>query len=176
MSDVKTYSIAGKTYEQRTLVYGQLLQLVEVLGDAKIPEGNDYRDMMRRLGDRLLPAVAVVLLEPGSTPEQIEARDLPTFAKRLKFTISISTLTEILRDFFICNPLADLIDQLIELVQLTGAFQMAAALPKTSKSSSSCLQEEIGPSAEPSSGDALPEPPNPGCESAGEPAQPASDC
>jgi hypothetical protein len=175
---VKTYQIGGKTYEQRELVFGQVMQLKTLLAGMALPEGADTRQFLEALGDNLMPALAIVLVEQGQPLGP--GRDLKALAAELEYAITPATIAEVIRDFFTCNPIGTLIDDLTGLAQLVGAVRAGGA-PTLSKRSSSSSPEATGAGETPSSGAAPPEPPAPGCgtgsgkSSSGKPCLPTWD-
>jgi len=141
----KAYEIGGTIYEQRELVYGQVLQLVDVLGDVEFSAGLDYRSLMSALGDKLIPAIAVVLTEKGTSPRD---KDLEALTKELEFSIPAGMIPDIVADFFDLTPVVKLIEA------LAGGMKAAALIEskyqtseKESSDSSSRSAEETLQSA-----------------------------
>ncbi len=131
VSDVKTYRIGGKTYEQRPLVLGQLRQLLAVLGDVALPADAGALGLVAALGEKLPLALAVVLTEKGQSPA---GKDLPAAAAEIEFAISPETALEVVEDFFDCNPIASLLDR---AAQMIGKLQTRVVPPPSTGSLSS---------------------------------------
>ena len=130
MSEVKSYQIGGKTYEQRELVLGQWRQLSSLLSDLEMPAvGSRLQSMITALENagRLDRAVAVLLNEPGVPPRD---KDLDALASELEFSITPQQIAEVIDDFFTCNPVSSILSRLgTTLVKMVGALH--AALQET---------------------------------------------
>jgi hypothetical protein len=147
MSDLKTYEIAGKTYEQRPLVYGQLLQLVTMMQE------NDCATPPDLLQVNVPLVLAVVLTEQGKNPRD---KDLSALAVELSYAMPVEQIAEVVRDFFVNGRIGE------QMQALAGLAQEAAIFAAPSKSSSPSSAAATGPSATPSAGDSDPQPPAPG--------------
>ena len=161
MSEVKTYQVDGKTYEQRPLVYLQFLQLIEVLDGVEMPEENDVRAICAALGDRLMSCIAVALVEKG---REVDDKDIPALAKHFSRKMQPHVAFQVVADFFTCNPVPDMVNG------LTGVMLMARPLQKgisgqKSRNRSSSSAEGTGQSETPSSEPAAPSSAASGCES-----------
>lgn len=148
-TETKTYTIDGKTYEQRPLVYAQYRQLIEALQGFDLEGCDSSEAIMTNLGDRLPRALAIVLVEKG---KHLRDKDLDAFASDLEYSIDPLVALEVVSDFFTCNPVPDLISSLAGMMHLVSEAR-SAKLNAASKSSSSSSAEEISASETPSSGD-----------------------
>jgi hypothetical protein len=130
VSEVKSYEIGGKTYEQRELVLGQWRQLSALLSDLKMPAvGSRLQTMIAALENagRLERAIAVLLNEPGVQPRD---KNLDALAAELEFSITPQQIAEVIDDFFTCNPVSSILSRLgMSLVKMVGALH--AALQET---------------------------------------------
>lgn len=103
------YGINGKRYVQKPLVLGQLRQLTEVLkGIAWTPE-TAFTDIIALVGDRLPSALAVVLVEEGTSPGK---KDVEALAKELEDALDVDTAVKVVEDFFTLNPVVSLLERL----------------------------------------------------------------
>lgn len=131
MSDIKTYQIGSKTYEQRPLVLGQLRQLLQLLCDVEVSLERGALGLVAALGDKLPKALAVVLTEKGQSPAD---KDLDAAAAELEFAISPEQALEVVEDFFDCNPIVSLLDR---VGQMIGKLEKQARNSLTASLSSS---------------------------------------
>jgi hypothetical protein len=145
MTEVRRYEIDGKTYLQRSLVLGQIRQLMTVLEGLTIPPDVTVPALIDLLGAKLPEALAVVLTEEGKSPRD---KNLAALAAELEFSLPIETACEVVEDFFACNPVAALLDRLTGTMGAIGGLLGSGS---TRRSSSSVTA--ISPSGTASSGD-----------------------
>lgn len=134
MSDlVKRYRIGGRLYEQRPLVLAEFGQLCGVLQGMTLPTSAADVGGLLAMGDQLVLALAVVLRPKRPWPLSLlytpRRKNLAKLAERLAVDIDAATVQEVVKDFFTCNPVASISDQ------LRGA---AGTTATPSKPSSSC--------------------------------------
>lgn len=141
-----TYNIGGETYIQKPLVLGQLIQLTRLLNGSAFPESPGVTDIIAALGNRLPLALAIVLIPEGTA---LKDKDVPALASDLEFMIDPETAIQVVNDFFDCNPINSVLEQLTGMAQ-----KITAAIPRTIVTGSSAPSpEEILPGAIASSGD-----------------------
>lgn len=129
MSEVKTYEIGGKTYEQRELVYGQVRQLRRLVEGLELPAASEVIGWAKALvvaleeTGKLDTALAILLTEAGA---DLKSKDLAALAAELEFGITPQQIAEVFTDFFTCNPtssvlemLAGILERLVECLTLT---------------------------------------------------------
>lgn len=163
VSEVKSYNIGGRVFEQRELVLAQWRQLTALLEGVEIPaEGDMVRALVAGLEThgRLDAALAVVLTERGSSPRD---KDRAALARELEAQITPQHVAEVIQDFFTCNPVSSVLDRLSGMLGLLLIGLARAMVETGSKSFVSCSPAEIGAAATPSSGPAPPAPPSHGC-------------
>lgn len=142
-----TYEIGGKTYTQRPLVLGQIRQMIEALRDFTMPANATAADLALLLDDRLPHLMAIVL---GVEGVSLRDKDVDALAEELRESVPVETAIRMVDDFFVCNPIASLADQ------LSGWMEMLAMWVLTKHGStalSSCSAAETSPGATPSNGD-----------------------
>jgi len=133
LSEDKKYSIRGKTYFQRTLVFGQIRQIltifrkIEFSGAAK-KKFVSINEVIDLLGDNLLGFLAVLLIPEGSKPE---TKDNKKIAKELEWTIELPVITEVMTDFFILNQASEILKKLTGLMK---KMNVKIQLPKSTTS------------------------------------------
>lgn len=148
----RSYEIGGQKYLQKKLVFGQIQQLEEVLRDCTIPALNPQA-IIAGLGNKICSAIAVVLIPEGVSLKD-KTRDIEALAEELRFTIEAEQIMEIVNDFFICNPIASLLEMLAGVLQaIYQRVQMETGLTLSSVFS----PEETSASETASSGDSLQE-------------------
>ena len=150
MTDIKTYTVNGRTYTQRVLVLGQIRQLTEALGGVEIPAGSRLGDIAGILGDRLPQCVAAVLQPEGISHKD---KDLVAMAEEFAEHLDIETAGRVIDDFFAVTPaatLAEMIGRLGGVLRMITAGKTAMATGSSSSSSSS--PAATSPSGKPSSG------------------------
>jgi len=145
-----TYEIAGKKYIQRKLVLGQVKQVIGLLEGVSFRPEDTVTEIMAKLNKKLPIAIAIVLTEEGKT---LRGKVIESLAEELEFEIDIETSIRVIEDFFDCNPIASLVDQMTGTIgkTLISAGQAKAGL----MSSVSSSPEETLQSGTPSSGDTL---------------------
>lgn len=112
MSDGKIYKIGDKTYVQKKLVLGQVGQLTKLLATVELPagpKGLEATSMVMALGDNLSKALAIVLVEEGVP---IKEKKLEDVTEMVSNSVDLKQATEIVKDFFDCNPIASLFEEL----------------------------------------------------------------
>ncbi|MEW6670228.1 MAG: hypothetical protein AB1427_00910 [Thermodesulfobacteriota bacterium] len=103
------YRIGPKTYVQKALVLGQVMQLYNVLKGINFAAVRSAPDIVPLLGEQLPAALAVVLTEEGQSPRD---KDLAALANDLEFEISPEQTIKVIEDFFGCNQVHLLIEKL----------------------------------------------------------------
>lgn len=96
------YEINGKTYFQKPLVLGQLVQLsdfFESLSD--VPREATINGLIKTLGDKLPLAIAIVLCEEGKS---LRDKDVKALATEFAEHLSLEVAGRIVEDFFVFNP------------------------------------------------------------------------
>lgn len=137
------YTIGDKTYIQKPLVLGQIMQLIKIIDGLKIPSGINTLGLIAALGDRSPLALAIVLTEEGKSPKD---KDIEAFSKEIQFDIRPEEAIKVVEDFFDCNQVPSLLKSLSDLVgKITAKIG--------SKSSLSSSPEETLPKKTKSSGD-----------------------
>jgi hypothetical protein len=105
------YEFGGKVYEQKKLVWGQLRQLVKLIKKIEFRSGMTTSEFITILDDKLLPALAVVLTEKGSS---IKDKNAETLATELEFAIGFDDALKVIEDFFVCNPMDSYLNKISE--------------------------------------------------------------
>jgi len=145
---VKTYTIGGKNYTQRTMVLGQIRHLTEAFGEVEIPPGANLSDIAVILGDRL-PGCAAAVLQPEGVLHK--DKDLDAMAAEFFENLDIDTANKVIDDFFDLTPSATLATL---IGRLGGVLRTMMSRQATgSSSSSSPSPQETSPKETPSSGD-----------------------
>lgn len=140
------YTIGGKIYTQKALVLGQLMQLSRLLSGVAFTASPNVNDIIISLGNRLPLALAIVLIPDGV---QVKDKDISAIAESIEYVIDPETALKVVNDFFDCNPVNSLLEQLIGMSE-----RIQAAMQRTNGGGSSApLQEEISQSMMTSSGD-----------------------
>lgn len=157
------YDIDGVAYIQRALVFGQIKQLMALLGSVKIDLGHGAEGLLQVIGDHMPQVLAIVL-----TPEGVRIKDknLPELADVLEFAITTEQVVQVIDDFFICNPVVSLLNK---LSQSTGIIKDLTVSWVTGLINSyASLQPEISPDGTQSCGDTPPESASTGLNTGGE--------
>lgn len=160
MSQPKTYTIAGSTYEQRELVLGQWRQLQALLVDLQIPAGTS---LLHRLvaglenAGRLDRALAIILVEVGQSPQH---KDLDALEKAIAFELTPQQIAEIIEDFFTCNPVSSILSRLGTVLAQVVMLLSAAMKEIGSTGPLSPLPLATSPAPPLSPGESLPENPS----------------
>lgn len=147
------YEIDGKKYFMKPLVMGQVQQLIKLLKVRKIPDDLSPFKVIESLGDDLCEGIAIILSENG---RHLKDKDLAALTAEIKWSIKPEISFEVVRDFFVCNPIASLLEK------LTGKINeiietMTTGLKKPSLSSA----RETSPNGTKFSGDSPLENANP---------------
>ena len=169
-----TYTIGDKPWTQRPLVLGQWKQLMEIIKGLAIPAGADIPQLLAVLGPRVPLALAVILIEEGSSlrarfglrtvpgiagipmPEWYQNQDVMLeIANEIEAGINAETIMRVIDDFLSCNPVSSILERLSGVLMNTGKIQKMMATGSTSLSPSS--PEAISQEGITSSGDSLPE-------------------
>ena len=168
------YTIGDKPWTQRPLVLGQWKQLMEIIKGLAIPAGADIPQLLAVLGTRVPLALAVILIEEGSSlrarfglrtvpgfagipmPEWYQNQDVMLeIANEIEAGINAETIMRVIDDFLSCNPVSSILERLSGVLMNTGKIQKMMATGSTSLSPSS--PEAISQEGITSSGDSLPE-------------------
>jgi hypothetical protein len=107
------YEFGGKVYTQEKLVWGQVRQIASALKGVSFQGEVSVAGLIDMVGDRLSSVLAIVLTEEGAL---VKDKDLDTLAKEIETTIPIDVLMQVVEDFFICNPMALVLEKLTGLV------------------------------------------------------------
>lgn len=158
----KIYQIGEKKYSQKKLVLGQIRQLLNLMGDAGLLQGNeiliptkitnrDLVDFLMRQSEILSRWIAIVLKEDGVP---LAKKDLDAMAEEIEFSIEPETVMEVIRDFFEFLDLNSLFGKVKEMTDEIEQVVMRQIGSKRSRSSS---RQETSPKETLSSGDIRPE-------------------
>lgn len=107
-----TYTINGKTYIQKALVLGQLTQLTTILQKLVIGVANPAALMLA--AGPLLPDLLAVMVAPEGV--KIKDKNIEEITDDM-FECDPETAVQVIEDFFVCNPIASLLNRLAMLVQ-----------------------------------------------------------
>lgn len=125
------YQVGDKRYTQRKLVMGQVEQLVDLLHDTDFQGGLGVREVVAALGDKLYTAMAIVLREDGA--EHWYEKDLDAMAASFRWDMEVQTAVEVVKDFFDCNPVTSLLDDLTGMEKtLRGQIEKMAERTRAS--------------------------------------------
>jgi hypothetical protein len=156
MSDKKncSYEIGGKKYTQEKLVLGQIEQLIPLIEGLAFSAKPQPFEIVRSLGGRISTAISIALKKDG---QELKDKDVDEQAKDLKFNMSLPMTLKVVKDFFLCNPIGSLLEDLTmameEIAEMVPEELTEMALSQDgSENSSSSLQKEISPSEIKSSG------------------------
>lgn len=145
--DVKTYVIGETTYEQRELTYLQIRQLLALLQGVDFAQDLNYQALLAGLGDKLMPALAIVLSESG---QPLRSKDLAALAATLEETMSGTMVERVIADFFALTPVTRLLKSVTGGLQALLSFRSGFANWATeSSTSSSSSARETSPDATP---------------------------
>jgi uncharacterized protein YqgV (UPF0045/DUF77 family) len=136
MEEVKKeykYTIGDITYYQKPLVIGQINQLIEILKDTNIPSNLNPLNIIVALGSKV-PAVIAVLLHEKD--KKLKDKDVTNLATTIEFDLKPETTLEVVGDFFDCNQISLLLEQ------MTNTVDKAVKKVTGSKESQSSSQEE----------------------------------
>jgi len=115
MSDYK-YEINGKAYTQKPLVLGQMRQLMALIHDIEFDE-HSVGGLINAMGDKIHTGMAIVLIDIEESEKQdyagyLRTRDITALADEISWTISPEVTMGVIEDFFVCNPIAFLLERL----------------------------------------------------------------
>jgi hypothetical protein len=102
------YEFGSKVYVQNKLVWGQVKQLASILKDITFEGDITVSYLINLLDDKLMPAVAVVITEEGTS---IKNKDIDKIAEELEETIPVDVVIQVVEDFFTCNPVSSLLEK-----------------------------------------------------------------
>ncbi|MDH4100606.1 MAG: hypothetical protein OEV28_08520 [Nitrospirota bacterium] len=132
-----SYKIGNKKYVQKALVLGQIRQLTGLLDGVVLPsDTSDIVAWVRVLGNKLPGAIAVVLVEEGA---HLKDKDLELFTRDIEFEISPEQTMQVVQDFFVCNPIASLLEN------LSGAITKITESQGPAKTGSNALSSISAP-------------------------------
>jgi hypothetical protein len=117
-----SYDIGGKTYIQKPLVLAQIKQITNLLQGSQIPVNLDPAAILFLLGDKLAEALAVVLVEKGTS---LKDKDLEELTKELEFEAGPEVAIEVIEDFFCSNQIASVLERVTKAVE-----KMKEAVPQ----------------------------------------------
>lgn len=133
------YEVNGNRYLQRRLVYGQIIQLNEVVKGIRFPvrpnpAGPEQppvvsmvpADWVEALGATLIEVLGVALIPEDG---KLEDKDPAALARELRWSLDAETTMQAAEDFFDCNPLSSLSDLGERATRL-----LAKLLPKPAES------------------------------------------
>jgi hypothetical protein len=170
MDETKIYEIGGRVFSMRDLGPAQTLELLAFLDSVGAPVGGGINEILTAVGPNIYTAVAIVLLdEDGTIPWLKSGRhgnyvrtvtDYDALAARTEFLVQHlhnNLLTEMVEDFFVCNPLSQWLARGGKAL-VTLFLELARTLPPTAgeagatglTSSSSPQPAETSPGATPS--------------------------
>jgi len=101
----KAYDIGDQTFIQRTLVLGQVEQLLGVLQDMPLPAEATGANLVLAMAGRL-PAALSVILTPASASDALEEKDLEAVSAHLARHCDLTTAIEVVEDFFDITPVS----------------------------------------------------------------------
>lgn len=107
------YEFNDKVYVQNKLVWGQVKQLSTVVKGISFEEDITAQYLIDLLGDKLSTALAIVLTEEGKS---IKDKDLVVVADEMENTIPVDVMFQVIEDFFICNPVAFLLEKVTGMI------------------------------------------------------------
>ena len=150
--DYKTreYKIGDKIYSQKTLVFGQIRQILGII--KKINLGKKGKiieftvtDLINLLGDSILDFISIILIPSDSTPKD---KDNSKIAEEIEWEIKTDVISEVMSDFFIFNQISELQKKMMEMMKkMNLRIQKKDSTILSPKS-----QEEISPEESSSSG------------------------
>lgn len=107
------YEFGGKVYVQERLVWGQVRQIASALRGVSFQGEVTIPGLIDLAGDRLSTILAIVLTEEGAS---MKDKDLVELAAEIESVIPIETVMQVVEDFFICNPMASVLEKLTGLI------------------------------------------------------------
>lgn len=124
----KTYNVKGRVFYQKELVLGQLELLVDLLKDLELEKGLTNLQILKALGGKMPHAMAIVLLEESCISDKIEIKEngksigMEEVKKLTQFfanNVDISLALKVIIDFFVCTPMANIMQTLATLIPAT---------------------------------------------------------
>lgn len=106
------YTIGDKNYTQKALVLGQLGQLTGLLKTTTI-FSTEPAAIILALGPSIPKLLAIVLIPEGV---KVKDKDLGAIEDDM-FECDPDTALAVVEDFFVCNPIASLLNRLAGMVQ-----------------------------------------------------------
>lgn len=141
---MKEYQIGEKTFIQKPLVLGQLMQIIDLLAGLQIPSHITVPGIIALLQDRLPRAMAIILCEPG---QKLKEKDLDSLTDFMAEKCDLSTTLEVVENFFGLNNLPSILEKLAQMSQTVKRLVIGL------KSSALSSAEEISHDETKSSGD-----------------------
>ena len=123
-----TYNIKGRTFYQKELVLGQLELLIDLLKEVEFQKGLTNLEILKVLGGKTPRAMAIVLLEEGCKLEKVgigmdgytlEVEELKKLTEFFANNVDISLALKVITDFFVCTPMANIMQALASLIPAT---------------------------------------------------------
>lgn len=124
------YEFNNKVYVQDKLVWGQVKQLASVLKEVKFATPLTYQSLIEILGDKLPTAIAIVMVEEGV---KIKGRDIEKIAEEFEDSLPFDVAVQVVEDFFICNPIASLLEKLAGMMDKVNEKMEETLLPNGKK-------------------------------------------
>jgi hypothetical protein len=109
----RIYDIGGKKFIQKPLVWGQVVQLFEILKGTEISTVSSPTDIILALGHRMPQALAIVLTEEGKSVKDKDIEDIASF---FEFEVDVSTVAMVIEDFFVCNPTSLILERVQKMI------------------------------------------------------------
>lgn len=129
-----TYDGETKKYIQKPLVWAQVLQLAQILEGFEFAGMTNPSDIITLLKEKVYPALAVVLREED---KPLREKDLAAFEEELTYELPLTKVVDVIKDFFVCNPISSLLDEVAGVVkQLTPEQEVSEKLLEEPSSSS----------------------------------------
>ncbi len=160
------YTIGETKYFQRELVLGQWEQLLKVLDGIAIT-GRGLNDILQEVSDkgRMGRLLAILLIPEGTA---IRDKNIDELTQELLFSVTSTTASEVLNDFFDCNPVSSIAGRLGRLAVRMIETLTAHLPPIGQADASSPSAGETSPAGMPSDGDAPQEKPTTGSSTSNE--------
>lgn len=152
-----SYDIGGKVYRQGPLVLAQVRQLIAEIGSLGINPAAGTAELVKSLlcCSQLERALAVVLTPDGSS---LRDKDIDSLAVELAFDITAEQIAQVVADFFICNPIASLLEKLSGIMGGMLPQQIPPAMPLTGSTTLSAFSPtETSPGETQCCGDSPPQ-------------------
>jgi len=145
------YTINGVCYTQTPIVLGQAIQLAKnINGMSDSIDGDSLGSLIETLGASLPMLMAIVLNPEGVAPQD---KDIDELATILEANAELEIVEQVVSDFFICNPLTKMLENLETATGVIGRAMAKLMLKFYSTMYASSWQEGISPSEILSSGD-----------------------